>query len=222
MADLVLPNLSDEIICKIIALVGEESFWHFESFMRAGKRRYGLVHDPSVLKTYNVIPMLNFVNMEIGIYGKFRDFFLKCVNAGNINAVYLEGLHLASVIGLSDAIHALQQNVPTHLMSNLSVGIFNLCLGNDIEAGKVFQEFGANHEGLMSDAIFDIAEELEWRLTAFGVPNLNTYGPTLIFPDDWVIKPPQCHYGHDGTHDFEGSCNFCRLFWLCCNICHML
>ncbi|KAL0886313.1 hypothetical protein Bca101_010296 [Brassica carinata] len=222
MADLVLPNIPDEIICKIIALARDESFWHVASFMRAEKRGYGLVHDPLVLKTCNISPMLNFVNIEIGIYGKFRDFFLKCVNAGNINAVYLEGLHLASVLGLANAIHALQQNIPTHRTSTISVGIFDVCHGNDIEASKVFQEFGANHKGFMSEAIFDMADELEWRLTVFGAPNLNTYGPTFKFPDDEVIKPPQCHYGHDGTHDFEGSCKYCRLFWICCNVCHML
>ncbi|RID75447.1 hypothetical protein BRARA_B02493, partial [Brassica rapa] len=136
MADLVLPNLPDEIICKIIALAGEKSFWHIAYFMRARKHRYRLVHDPSVLKTCNVNPMLNFVNIEINIYGTFRNFYLKCINAGNLNAVYLEGLHLASVLGIEEAIHSLQQNVPTHRMSTLAVGIFNLCLGTILKPLK--------------------------------------------------------------------------------------
>ena len=212
MADLVFPNLPDEIICKIIALAEEESFWHVASFMYAGKRRYILVHEPSVLKTCNVSPMLNFVNIEIGIYRKFRDFFLKCVNAGNLNAVYLEGLHLASVLGLEEAIHALQQNFPTHRMSTLAVGIFSVCLGNDIEASKLFQEFGANHAVLMSDAIFDMADEIECRLTAFGAPHLNSYGHTFKFPDDKVIKPPKCDYGYDYTHDLKDYANIADSF----------
>ncbi|KAF8087929.1 hypothetical protein N665_0560s0007 [Sinapis alba] len=211
MADLVLPNLLDEIICKIIALAGEESFLH---------RRYGLVHEPSVLKTCNVSPIPNFFNIEIGIYDKFCDFFLKCVNAGNINAVYLEGLHLASVFGFDDAIDALKQNVPTHRMSTLGVGIFNVCLGNDINASKVFQEFGVNHESLMSDELFDMADVLELRLTKFRVLNLNTYCPTFKFLYDDVIKSPKCNY--DNTHDFEGSCKYCMLFWICTNVCRML
>lgn len=180
--------------------------------MYAGKRRYILVHEPSVLKTCNVSPMLNFVNIEIGIYRKFCDFFLKCVNAGNLNTVYLEGLHLASVLGVEEAIHALQQNFPTHRMSTLAVGIFSVCLGNDIEASKLFQEFGANHAVLMSDAIFDMADEIECRLTAFGAPHLNSYGHTFKFPDDKVIKPPKCDYGYDYTHDLKDYANIADSF----------
>ncbi|KAF3588426.1 hypothetical protein F2Q69_00027575 [Brassica cretica] len=50
MADQVLPNLPDEIICKIIALLGEETFYCLGNFLWAGKRGYALVHEPSVLK----------------------------------------------------------------------------------------------------------------------------------------------------------------------------
>ena len=34
----VLPNLPQEIVCKIIELVGEESFYNLGPFLRAGKR----------------------------------------------------------------------------------------------------------------------------------------------------------------------------------------
>ena len=61
--------------------------------MRAEKRGYELVHQPSILKTCNVTPMVNKSPCEFGIYGKFHDFFVKCVDVGNIDAVYYEELN---------------------------------------------------------------------------------------------------------------------------------
>ncbi|KAG2315190.1 hypothetical protein Bca52824_018312 [Brassica carinata] len=94
------------------------------------------------------------------------------------------------------------------------VGIFNVCIGNDKEASKLFQQFAANHYDLRSDAIVGMGADLEWRLTSFGAPYMNRYGASFKFPDDKVIKSPRCLYGHDYTVDFEGSCKNCRLFWI--------
>ncbi|CAN6822372.1 unnamed protein product [Brassica oleracea var. botrytis] len=60
MAGHVLPNLLDEIIVKIIELLVEETFYYLGDFLRAGKRDYALVHEPSVLKIYDVTPMVSF------------------------------------------------------------------------------------------------------------------------------------------------------------------
>ncbi|CAF2152554.1 unnamed protein product [Brassica napus] len=90
------------------------------------------------------------------------------------------------------------------------------------EASKLFQQFAANHYDLRSDAIVGLGADLEWRLISFGAPYMNRYGASFKFPDDEVIKSPSCLYGHDYTVDFEGSCKNCRLFWICCNISHIL
>ncbi|KAF3508247.1 hypothetical protein F2Q69_00004407 [Brassica cretica] len=112
--------------------------------------------------------------------------------------------------------------LPEPLEVNSSVGIFNVCIGNDKEASKLFQQFEANHYDLRSDAIVGLGADLEWRLISFGAPYMNRYGASFKFPDDEVIKSPSCLYGHDYTVDFEGSCKKCRLFWICCNISHIL
>ncbi|KAJ4873357.1 DUF1985 domain-containing protein [Raphanus sativus] len=75
---------------------------------------------------------------------------------------------------------------------------------------------------LRSDAIVGMGADLEWRLISFGAPYMNISGATFKFPDDKVIKSPRCLYGHDYTVDFEGDCKNCRLFWICCNISHIL
>ncbi|KAG2314661.1 hypothetical protein Bca52824_017783 [Brassica carinata] len=100
MANPQLPNIPDEIMSKIIELLGEESALYLGAFMRAGKRGYELVHQPSILKRCNVSPMVNVSPCQIGKSGNFRNFFLKCVEFGNIDAVYYEGLHRSTTLGL--------------------------------------------------------------------------------------------------------------------------
>ncbi|CDY48455.1 BnaAnng09850D [Brassica napus] len=149
-----LPNLPQKIVCKIIELVGEESFYNLGPFLRAGKRGYALAHEPSVLKKCNVSEMEDgFVTCQIRQGCQFREFHLKCVSAGNREVIYYEGLLTAPSIGLEE-----------------TVAIFNVCLGNDKEASKVFQN----------------------QLKAFGAEDLNCnkYGKSFKFSDDGVIKTP--------------------------------
>ncbi|KAG2257282.1 hypothetical protein Bca52824_076576 [Brassica carinata] len=182
-------------------MVGADSFYYLGGILQAGKRGYALVHEPSVLRKCNVQPMVTFVTCQICTGGQFREFFIKCVTAGNPNAIYYEGLYAALIVGPEKCIRILQPNVPNHDLSTLAVGIFNVYIGNDKEANRA---------------------DLEWRLISFGAPYMNRYGASFKFPDDEVIKSPSCLYGHDYTVDFEGSCKNCRLFWICCNISHIL
>ncbi|CAN7119948.1 unnamed protein product [Brassica rapa subsp. narinosa] len=103
------------------------------------------------------------------------------------------------IVGPEKCIRILQRNVPNHDLSTLAVGIFNVCIGNDKETSKLFQQFAANHYDLHSDAIVGLGADLEWRLTSFGAPYMNRYGASFKFPDDEVIKSPSCLYGHDYT-----------------------
>ncbi|CAN6907081.1 unnamed protein product [Brassica oleracea] len=172
----VLPNLPQEIVCKIIELVGEESFYNLGPFLRAGKLGYALAHEPSVLKKCDVSEMEDgFVTCQIRQGCQFRKFHLKCVSAGNRKAIYYEGLLTAPSIGLEE-----------------TVAIFNVCLGNDKEASKVFQLFAAYHHDLRSDDTCEMGESIENQLKAFGAEDLNCnkYGESFKFPDDGVIKTP--------------------------------
>ncbi|CAF2150684.1 unnamed protein product [Brassica napus] len=203
MASLNISNLPEEILCKIIEMVGADSFYYLGGILRAGKRGYALVHEPSVLRKCNVQPMVTFATCQICTGGQFWEFFIKCVTAGNTNAIYYEGLYAALMVGPEKCIRILQPNVPNHDLSTLAVGIFNVCIGNDKEASKLFQQFAANHYDLRSDAIVGLGADLEWRLISFGAPYMNRYGASFKFLDDEVIRSPSCLYGHDYTVDFE-------------------
>ncbi|KAF2604419.1 hypothetical protein F2Q70_00024876 [Brassica cretica] len=123
----VLPNLSGKIICEIIALLGEETFYYLGDFVRAGKRGYALVHEPSVLKVCDITLMVHYVTSQICKGGQFRAFFLKCINAGNPTAICYDGLHAATSIGLEESIKILIPNVPTHGLSTFAVP-FSMCV----------------------------------------------------------------------------------------------
>uniref|UniRef100_A0A0D3CFI7 DUF1985 domain-containing protein n=1 Tax=Brassica oleracea var. oleracea TaxID=109376 RepID=A0A0D3CFI7_BRAOL len=158
----VLPNLSKEIVCKIIKLVGEEAFYNLGPFLRAGKRGYALAHEPSVLKKCDVSEMEDgFVTCQIRQGCQFWEFHLKCVSAGNRKAIYYECLLTAPSIGLQESIKILEPNVPMHGFSTLAVAIFNVCLGNDKEASKVFQLFVAYHHDLRSDDTCEMGESID-------------------------------------------------------------
>ncbi|KAG2328733.1 hypothetical protein Bca52824_011461 [Brassica carinata] len=69
-----------------------------------------------------------------------------------------------------------------------------------------------------------MGEDLEWLLSSFGEEdlNINKYGESFKFPVDALIKSPRCIYDHDYTEIFKGSCKNYRLFWICCNISHII
>ncbi|KAG2271082.1 hypothetical protein Bca52824_065637 [Brassica carinata] len=209
----VLPNLPQEIVCKIIELVGEESFYNLGPFLRAGKRGYALAHEPSVLKKCDVSEMEDgFVTCQIRQGCRARDSSQMC------------RLLTTPSIGLKESIKILEPNVPMHGFSTLAVAIFNVCLGNDKEASKVFQLFAAYHHDLRSDDTCEMGESIENQLKAFGAEDLNCnkYGESFKFPDDGVIKTPRCVYDHDYADNLEGDCKNCRLFWICVNIANIL
>ncbi|CDY20838.1 BnaC07g06870D [Brassica napus] len=180
MAGELLPNLHDEIIIKILQLIGEQSFYYLGDFLRAGKRGYELVHEPSVLKICDVTEMVSFCSSQISNHGRFRVFFRKCLNAGNTRAICYDGLQAATILGLEESIKILEPNVPKHPLSTFAQVIFKVCLGRDKEASQVFQLFAAHHADLRSEEVLDLGRSMQYLMPHFYAPWLNTYAEYLI------------------------------------------
>lgn len=214
MANSLLPNLPEEIISNIIDLVGQDSATYLGPFMMAGKLGYELVYNPCILQRCKVTPIVDASSCQICDNSKFREFFKKCVEVGNIEAVYYEGLHHSTSVGLEAGIKVLEANVPSHGLSTLAVGIFYLCLGKSIESNNVFHQFAVNHGELKCDAISEMGDELKYRLIEFHAPSSHRYKPTLIFPEDDVLTDNEkCFLGHEYFMDRDGGCKKCRLIW---------
>ena len=83
--------------------------------------------------------------------------------------------HRATSLGVEEGIKVLETNVPKHGLSTQAVGIFYVCLGKEMEATNVFEEFGGNYNlDHKSNAIFEMGAELQSRLWSFHPPLSNT------------------------------------------------
>ncbi|CAN6846109.1 unnamed protein product [Brassica oleracea] len=225
MAGELLPNLPDEIIIKILQLIGEQSFYYQGDFLRAGKRGYALVHEPSILNIYDVTEMVSFCSSQISNRGRFRVFFRKCLNAGNTRAICYDGLQAATILGLEESIKILEPNVPKHPLSTFAQAIFKVCLARDKEASQVFQLFAAHHADLRSEEVLDLGRSMQYLMPHFYAPWLNTYGETFLFPDDDVIMKTECLDGDNCRIYYVGldrCCQNCKLYWICLTVCSML
>jgi len=76
-----------------------------------------------------VTPIVDENPSAIEFFCNFRTFFLKCVGVGNVEAIYYEGLHRSTSLGVEEGIKVLEANVPKHGLSALAVGTFYVCLG---------------------------------------------------------------------------------------------
>ncbi|KAF3579081.1 hypothetical protein DY000_02029129 [Brassica cretica] len=149
---------------KFIEHLGKESAWYLGPFLRTGKRGYELVHQPSILKRCNVTPIVDKTPSAIKEVQRdpFSNFLPKV-------------FHRATSLGVEEGIKVLEANFPKHGLSTLVVGIFYVCLGKEMEATNVFEEFGGNYNPeLKSNAIFEMGVELQSRLWSFHSPLSNT------------------------------------------------
>ncbi|KAG2314660.1 hypothetical protein Bca52824_017782 [Brassica carinata] len=158
---------------------------------------------------------------DIFIGGRCRSFFEKCLNVGNIDVVLFEILHLASRHrDLEAAVALLEQNVPIDVESTLTYGVLNVCLGDEVKASEAFQQFIQHHDHLHSERVRQMCNELEWKLSWYHPEQMDTYANTLKYPNDKVIKEPDCAYDHDPF--FDRFCNACNVFWTARNVCRMI
>lgn len=215
-----MPNIPDDIFTVILQIVGADASWRLGPFLRAGRRSYALVHQPQVLRECSLWAMCREPS-DIFIGGRCRSFFEKCLAVGNIDAVFFESLRLASRGNdLEAAVALLAQNVPNDDESTLMYGVLNVCIGDVIKASEAFQTFIQHHDQLHSERVRQMCNALEWKLSWYSPPYMDTYAHSFKYPNDDVIKQPDCAYEHDPN--FDRFCNSCNVFWAARNVCGML
>ncbi|CAG7871279.1 unnamed protein product [Brassica rapa] len=124
--------------------------------------------------------MFSFCSSQISNSGRFRVFFRKCVNAGNIRAICYDGLQAATILGLEESIKIVESNVPKHPLSTFAQAIFKVCLGRDKEASQVFQLFAAHHADLRSEEVLDLGRSMQYLMPHIYAPWLNTSAEYLV------------------------------------------
>ncbi|KAF8080248.1 hypothetical protein N665_0962s0005 [Sinapis alba] len=188
-----MPDPPDDILTKILGIIGSESWWRLGPFLRSGKRAYALM----------------------------SRILSDCLNAGNVDAIYFESLLLATRHGeLAVVVALLETNVPTDDQSTVAYGIFNVCLGEEVKESHAFQQFVHLHDKLESESVEQMCNGLEWQLSWFHPPHMDRYGSTFKYPNDEVIKILDCVNDHDPN--FERFYKACNAFWTTRDVCRML
>ncbi|KAF8052612.1 hypothetical protein N665_1537s0005 [Sinapis alba] len=165
-----MPDPPDDILTKILGIIGSESWWRLGPFLS----------DP----------------IDIFYGGRCRELFQKCLNAGNVDAVYFESLLLATRHGdLAAVVALLETNVPTNDQSTW-------------------------HMEYSTSSVEQMCNGLEWQLSWFHPPHMDRYGSAFKYPNDEVIKILDCVYDHDPN--FERFYKACNAFWTTRYVCRML
>lgn len=217
---MVIPDLPEDILHKIIQIVGEADACNLGSFIRACKVSNRLVFTEYVLRTCNVFWLFCKHDREgITSGGKARSFFEKCFLEDNPQALYLESLNLVIREGdFGGGIDLLEANAPDHAHSTLAAALLSVCVGEGDKASQLFQLFSKNHGSLLEDKARHIGDEVKRDIALFKPSFLGTYKEKFIFPDDEITKLPECAY----PHLYVRGCNVCYMFQCAIKVCEML
>ena len=95
-----MESLDINTALDIVSRVGETSFHHLAGMLMASKFYHSLATHPIVLRHVCLQP---FTTNAASLY---RSFFVKCLQANNPTAVYLESIRLSVQIGRAeDGLH---------------------------------------------------------------------------------------------------------------------
>lgn len=228
-----MPDIPDEIFSKIIKLLADDQWWLLRPILKAGKRGRDMVYSTDVLKDANIYTLCTdpsdiayYRNDVTGVeyHGRYRHFFQRCLDAGNLTAFYYEGLRVvAEERDIPRGLELLSLGVPQDGLATLVCGIFSICAGNEEMAVHYLHLFGQNHHRLGTAQFRSSCEELQREMWYYNRLNNNTFKETFSFPICESIPYPECaidcaiNYG-----PYDNLCNNCYLWWFARDVCAML
>nr|VDD59706.1 unnamed protein product [Brassica oleracea] len=153
----------------------------------------------------------------------FARFFLKCVNADNTNAICYEGLHAATGLGLEESIF--ETKCANAWIINLYCSHFQCVSWQRQGSQRSVSVVRSPSRRPPVGSRFSYGRVVQWLLSTFHALWLNTNDEAFKFPDDDVIMHPKCLHGENCRNFYlgvDGSCENCKLYWICVNVFQML
>lgn len=208
-----LSDLCDDIFQIILTKVGSEDFTNLGSIIRSNSRGRDIALSSPVLRSANITSLCR---RPTKIYpgGVGRQFFIRCLEAGNISAIYYESLRLITrEHDVHGCISLLTQLVPAYGHATLAYAMFQMCAGRGEIAGNALEFFLDNFAGPLTHQIYSrhleqMCEDLIWNLLSFDPPSEDTFGPIWEFPSSALLDTPTCGDWHG--EDFY--CAECYIF----------
>ncbi|KAG7553231.1 hypothetical protein ISN45_Aa06g037750 [Arabidopsis thaliana x Arabidopsis arenosa] len=164
---------------EIVRRLSQHGFRELAPFVAAGPEGMALAFDVSVLQDVDIDEFV-FAPHLANIGSLYRPFFLRCLDAANQSAHYVEGLRLAAQEGpCQRSIDLLGAAAPHILYARFALGIVLVCCGSFDQGMEVMQTF-FNLVPNIEEAV-ETGEMVLHQVTSMRFPRSGRYDNSLRF-----------------------------------------
>ena len=191
------------LLLDIVRRVSHHGFRELGSLIASGPEFLSLVYDSTVLAEADIDEFV-FVTCHANIGSIYRSFFLRCLECGNPDAQFVEGLRIAVAEGPSQqSIDLLMQASPANIYARFALGIVLVCSGSYDHGMQVVESFFNRLPS--TEAAVSIAEMVMHQTTTFRLPRCGWFDNTFAFGDGL----PHCFLN---TYTVNTLCRRCFVY----------
>lgn len=194
-----------EILIEIVKRVGRHGFRELGPFIASGKDGKNAVFSSKVLVEADLDEFI-FVSSLSNEGTPFRYFFMKCFDAGNETALYVEGLRRLVKYGPSiESLELIHRAEGPIFYAAFAYGIFAICAGC-YEEGRTAMHILAFHISWL-DEMVEIGEAVMAQIADLEPPLSGNYDGTYRYPEGDI---PNCVHFACTMNDV---CFDCLPYW---------
>ena len=200
---LIMNIIPQPLLLDIVRRVSHHGFRELGSLIASGPEFLSLVYDSTVLAEADIDEFV-FVTCHANIGSIYRSFFLRCLECGNPDAQFVEGLRIAVAEGPSQqSIDLLMQASPANIYARFALGIVLVCSGSYDHGMQVVESFFNRLPS--TEAAVSIAEMVMHQTTTFRLPRCGWFDNTFAFGDGL----PHCFLN---TYTVNTLCRRCFVY----------
>lgn len=197
--------LPEDLVIDIVRRVGKEGFRELAPFIVAGPVFRNAALSTEVLEEVDLDEFI-FVSSLANEGSMYRPFLMRCLEAGNVTAKYVEGIRMAVKEGPStrslELIKCGEEDIP---YARFAFAIFAICSGKYEEGMDCMATLVAQVSWL--DALVEIGEMVMAQVADIEPPMTGNYNTTYRYPPGDI---PNCVHFACTMHDV---CFECIAYW---------
>ncbi|KAG7622196.1 hypothetical protein ISN44_As04g030130 [Arabidopsis suecica] len=188
------------LLLDIVRRVAHHGFRELGSLIASGPDFMAMVFDRSVLAEADIDEFV-FVTFHANVDSIYRSFFLRCLECGNPDAQFVEGLRLAVAEGPSQlSVDLLRAACPTSIYARFSLGLILVCSGRYDEGMQAMEAFFSCIPS--KEAAVSIAEMVLHQTATFRLPRSGLFDHTFVFG----YELPHCYLNNNNVEDLCRRC----------------
>lgn len=193
------------ILVDVVRRIGSSGFRELGPFITSGPKGRNAAFDAEVLAEADLDEFV-FVSSLANKGSTYRHFFMRCFEAGNITAKYVEGLRRAVKYGPSteslELIHSAESHIVYAAFAN---AIFEVAGGNYEQGMQCMATLAAKVSWL--EEMVEIGDDVMAQVADLGPPMCGNYNETFRYPAGDV---PNCIHFACSMYDV---CFECIAYW---------